>query len=127
MSIRRNRTRYFLIILFTIILGLSSRTAIVPQFIYPYLGDFLYALMIYFIMGFLFPKKRSLGIATLSILICFSIEFLQLYQAQWIISLRATIFGKLVLGSGFLESDLISYLLGVFLGFVIERLLYKRN
>ncbi len=127
MSIRRNRTRYFLIILFTIILGLSSRTAIVPQFIYPYLGDFFYALMIYFIMGFLFPKKRLLGIAALSILICFSIEFLQLYQAQWIINLRATTLGKLVLGSGFLKSDLISYLLGVFLGFIMELWFYKRN
>ena len=40
------------------------------------------------------------------------IEFSQLYQAEWIRQLRATVPFNFVLGQGFLVSDLVAYVIG---------------
>ena len=113
---RRNRFLYFAIILCVIALGLGSRTSCIPDIIYPYLGDFLYAVMMYFISAFLFSKASSKTIAIMAVGICFSIEFIQLYEAPWIHEIRQTRLGALILGSGFLWSDLVCYFFGGALG-----------
>ncbi len=123
----RSRKYYLLFILTTIALGLLSRTAIIPDFIYPYLGDYLYAVMYFFIFGMLFPRKSSLRIAIYSILFCYLIELTQLSQASWLNQIRSYKIGALVLGHGFLWSDIISYTLGGITALVIERGGYKSN
>ena len=87
-----------------------------------YAGDVLWAAMIYWGFKFLFaqePKK----IAFYALIFCFSIEFSQLYHAPWIDQIRNTRFGGLVLGFGFLWSDLGCYLVGVFLSMWSEQIL----
>ena len=123
----RSRKYYLLFILTTIALGLLSRTAIIPDFIYPYLEDYLYAIMYFFIFGMLFPRKSSLRIAIYSILFCYLIELTQLSQASWLNQIRSYKIGALVLGHGFLWSDIISYTLGGITALVIERGGYKSN
>jgi len=120
----RKRMHFFAFTIGTIALGLGSRTSAVPDFIYPYLGDALYALMIFFILGFLFRKATSFQLLALAIIICFSIELSQLYQADWINAIRRTRLGALVLGSGFLWSDFAAYLVGSLLGFSFEKTIY---
>jgi len=122
MPVNRNRRRYFFLVLATIGIGLASRSRFVPELIYPYLGDVLYALMIYFLIGFLFPRISALQVVLISILICFAIEISQLYQADWILEIRRTKLGGLILGFGFLWRDLICYLIGGMAGFGLERL-----
>lgn len=112
------RIRYFLIICFIILLGLLSRKM---DFIPLFVGDILYAVMIYFIIRFLFIKSLSERIATISILICYTIEVLQLYQADWIVGIRNTTLGHLVLGQGFLWSDLVAYTFGIFVSYISEK------
>ncbi|WP_296147306.1 DUF2809 domain-containing protein [uncultured Flavobacterium sp.] len=112
------RIRYFLIICLIIILGLLSRkTDFIPLFI----GDILYAVMIYFIIRFLLLKSSSKNIATISILICYTIEFFQLYQADWIVGIRNTTLGHLILGQGFLWSDLVAYTFGILISYFLEK------
>ncbi len=120
----RKRMHYLAFIIGTIALGLGSRTSAVPDFIYPYLGDALYALMIFFILGFLLRKATSFQLLALAIIVCFSIELSQLYQADWINAIRRTRLGALVLGSGFLWSDFIAYLVGSLFGFSFEKAIY---
>ena len=77
-----------------------------------YAGDVLWAAMIYWGFKFLFaqePKK----IAFYALIFCFLIEFSQLYHAPWIDQIRSNRLGGLVLGFGFLWSDLVCYLVGV--------------
>ncbi len=50
----------------------------------------------------------------------------QLYHAEWIDSIRATTLGGLVLGYGFLWSDLVAYTIGVGIGFLFELILWKK-
>ena len=109
-----------------ILLGFFSRTRWMPAFVLDYVGDTLYATLAFFGFGFLSPKSSSYKIAIFAILFCFVIEISQLYHAPWIDAIRHMRFGGLVLGFGFLWSDLACYSVGVGVGFVAERLMSKK-
>ncbi len=56
-------------------------------------------------------------------MVCYIIETLQLYQADWIVSIRATTLGRLILGQGFLWNDILAYTFGIGIVFMIENIL----
>ena len=120
----RNRYFYILLLVITIVAGLASRhfPNILPQWVQLYLGDTLWAFMVFLLFGFIFNRKSTLWIAIAAIVFSYGIEISQLYHASWIDALRANPLGGLILGFGFLWSDLVCYLVGVGFGFVIERL-----
>jgi len=122
MSVRRNRLFYFVAGCVVVALGLCSRryAGLLPEFLSRYSGDTLYATMIFIGVGFLVPRWSSLHAGVVSLLFCFAIELSQLYHAPWIDHLRHTRLGGLVLGYGFLWSDLLCYTLGVTLGLLLE-------
>ncbi|WP_113921225.1 DUF2809 domain-containing protein [Alkalibaculum bacchi] len=126
MTMRRNRIIYSLMIILVMIMGLSTRryTNLLSQIISDYGGDVLWALMVFLMMGFLFTKIKTLSVALLSIIFSYLIEISQLYHAPWIDAIRQTTLGGLVLGFGFLWSDLLCYLIGIIIGVSIE-LSYK--
>ena len=123
----RNRIHYLFFIIAIVTAGLFSRSRFIPEFIYPYLGDFLYCLMFYFIIGFLFPKIKFVNVLLFSVAICFVIEISQLIQVGWLNKIRNTTLGKWTLGSGFLWSDLVSYTLGGLVGFFLEKYFLQKN
>ena len=111
------RFQYLLLTIFIIFLGLGSRKInVFPLFI----GDVLYAVMMYFGLRFVLIHWKLKTIIVLSVSFCFLIETSQLLQFDWLISLRKTTFGKYVLGQGFLWSDLICYLIGSFISYQID-------
>lgn len=119
---RRNRILYLILTIITIILGLLSRKVQgLPQIISSYSGDILWALMVFFLLAFLFNKKSTIFILILSIIFSYGIEISQLYHAPWIDSIRATTLGGLILGFGFLWSDLICYTVGIVIGAIIDK------
>jgi hypothetical protein len=120
----KNRITYFILIIIAIVLGLLSRHfAAIPLFI----GDILWATMVYFIMRFLFIVMLARFNVIAALLFCFAIEFSQLYKAPWINELRHTLFGRLVLGEGFLWSDLLCYVIGVGIGVGLEKILFNHQ
>lgn len=120
---QKSRIIYFLLIVATIIIGLLSRHyAFVPLFI----GDVLWATLVYFLFRLVFINKPVKAIVVYSILFSYAIEFSQLYTSPWIEHLRKTLFGKLVLGSVFCWGDLLSYTAGIFIGVSIELYLVKK-
>ncbi|MBE7117617.1 DUF2809 domain-containing protein [Bacillus paranthracis] len=125
MNTKRNRLLYAMFTILVIILGLSSRkfAFALPALLNDYLGDALWALMIFIGFGFLFPKIEMKRLAFVSLMFCYGIEVSQLYHAEWIDSIRATTLGGLVLGYGFLWSDLVAYTIGVGVGFLFEFIL----
>jgi len=123
----RNRIVYALLVALVIALGLASRQNWVPALVYPYLGDALYALMLYFGFAFLAPKLSMVRLFWLSLITCFAIEALQLYQAPWLNQIRSNRFGALVLGSGFLYSDLLCYFFGALSGYMTEHFILKQK
>lgn len=81
--------------------------------------------MIFTGFGFLFPKIETKKLTFISLLFCYGIELSQLYHAEWIDGIRATTLGGLVLGYGFLWSDIVAYTIGVGVGFLFEFLFRK--
>jgi hypothetical protein len=128
MNTKRNRLLYAVFTIVVIILGLSSRkfAFALPDLLNGYLGDALWSLMIFIGFGFLFPKIETRKLAFISLIFCYGIEISQLYHAEWIDSIRATTLGGLVLGYGFLWSDLVAYTIGVGVGMLGEFMLRKK-
>lgn len=120
----KKRILYAGLILFIIVLGLLSRRVPgIPLFT----GDLLWAMMIFFVMRFLFINTNSRSVALLSFSICCAVEISQLYQEDWINHIRQTIPGRLILGQGFLWTDIIAYAAGVIIGYLIEVTALKRE
>lgn len=107
---KNRREQYFMLICIIIILGLVSREiSFVPLFV----GDVLWAMMIFFIIQFLFINIDIWVLFLVSLMICYLVEISQLYQVEWLNSIRMTTLGRLVLGQGFLWGDIISYTVGI--------------
>lgn len=105
-----------------LVLGLLSRSSwpAFPPFIRAYSGDVLWALLVYLLIRWLRPQQRLYLSALVAGLIALGIEISQLYHAPWIDTLRHTRIGGLILGFGFLWSDLICYACGITLGLICE-------
>lgn len=90
-----------------------------------YGGDIIWAGMFLFFMRIFFSTVVLWKLA----LVCYALgvadEVLQLYHAPWIEAIRHTRIGGLVLGYGFLWSDIVCYAIGVLMAYllalVIER------
>lgn len=127
MIMNRNRLLYLLLIVFTVLTGLASRrfNSILPHWTTLYLGDALWALMVFFGFAFLFKRKSTQWVASAALIFSFVIEISQLYHAPWIEAIRQTRIGGLILGFGFLWSDLLCYTAGVVLGILVDLHLHK--
>ena len=114
---KNNRLNYFTLIILVMILGIVSRKiSNIPLFI----GDVLYAVLIYFGFRFLIVKSEKSTSLLFFLLFCFGIEFLQLVQIDWLIAIRKTTLGHYILGQGFLWLDLLCYVIGTLLAFLID-------
>jgi len=122
MTYKRSRLLYAVMTIIVIVLGLASRKMdkVIPNFINIYLGDALWALMIFIAFGFIFRAKETKIVALIGITFCYIIELSQLYHANWIDNIRETTLGGLILGYGFLWSDLLAYAIGIGTGIIID-------
>ncbi len=101
------------------ILGILSRKINdIPLFI----GDILYAVLIYFGFRFLIMDSKKSTSLLLSLLFCFGIEILQLVQIDWLIAIRKTTLGHYILGEGFLWIDLLCYVVGTLMAYYLDKL-----
>lgn len=112
---RRSLVIRVAIIIITIILGLGSRyySRYLPKWINLYFGDFLWAFMMFFIIAIIFRNSSTLKILVTALVYCYLIEISQIYHSPWIDNIRGTIVGHLILGRGFLWSDLLLYTIGI--------------
>lgn len=104
-----------------IALGLLSRADLpLPPLVAAYAGDTLYATLACCLVALIRPAWPAWGIGLLALLACFAVELSQLIQTPWLAALRRTLPGRLVLGSGFLASDLVCYAVGVLFGLLAD-------
>jgi Protein of unknown function (DUF2809) len=122
--IRRPRNPSVQIILIGLVclLGIGSRryAHVLPVFIAAYAGDTLWALAAFPCFGLVQPRQSTWSVAILAIAFSVTIELSQLYHAPWIDSIRQSTLGGLILGFGFLWSDLACYAVGVAIGVILE-------
>lgn len=121
MSLKLN-CKYLLVAFLVILLGILSRKVnSIPFFI----GDILYAIIIYSIVHFFIYPNNKIFKFTIPLSICFIIELSQLIDSNWLNTLRHTTLGRYTLGEGFLWSDLLCYTFGIILAYIIDLKLAK--
>ncbi|HUV85073.1 MAG TPA: DUF2809 domain-containing protein [Methanosarcinales archaeon] len=125
----RNRVLQAFYIIIVIILGLASRRygELLPAWLAAYSGDVLWGLVVYFIVGFLLPKQKIRYVALTAIVFSTLIEISQFYHAPWIDAIRSNRLGGLILGYGFLWSDIVCYAFGITVGVAIEFVFYRKK
>ena len=112
---RRSRILCFGLLLATVALGLATRQY--PSAFPPWLardgGDALWAGTVFWLVALLRPGLATRRVARAALAIAYGVELSQLYHAPWIDAVRASRLGALVLGQGFVWSDLFRYAAGV--------------
>ncbi|ACA56696.1 DUF2809 domain-containing protein [Clostridium botulinum] len=126
MNHKRNRLVYGFATFIVMFLGLCSRKLkyFIPDFLNVYLGDALWALMIFMLYGFIFKGTKTKIVALMALAFCYFIEISQLYHSNWIDNIRKTTLGGLVLGYVFSWKDLLAYAIGIGIGIIVEGVFY---
>jgi hypothetical protein len=89
------------------------------EWVRDYSGDILYEIFWCLLVFFFLPQKKFIvSIAIWVFIITCSLEFLQLWQTPWLKPIRATIVGKLLLGTTFSVADFPHYFVGSLLGWL---------
>jgi len=124
----RNRVIYILLVPLLVVCGLLSRSSFpLPEIFRVYGGDTLWAMLVYYLIAIFLKNRKPHIIGLLSLSFSYFIELSQLYHAPWLDMIRNTTFGALVLGFGFLWSDLVCYTVGVGAALVSDLLIYHYN
>jgi hypothetical protein len=102
---QRPRLWYALACVAAILAGLASRRYphLLPAALGKYPGDTLWALMAFCGLGAVWRTVPTWQLGTATLAFCVAIEFLKLWQAPWLASLRHTTMGHLVFGHAFGE------------------------
>jgi hypothetical protein len=119
---RRHPLPWTILLAFACGLGIGSRrfAGHLPSFVATYAGDTLWALALFLLLGLIMPRVATARLAVAALILSLLVEVSQLYHAPWIDSIRQTKLGGLVLGFGFLWSDLGCYAVGIALGAALE-------
>lgn len=117
------------LVVITIVLGLASRRlpSLFPSLVAIYGGDALWAALMVWLVALLRRHAATVHVASIAFTVCVIVECSQLYHAPWIDAIRATTGGALVLGHGFLWSDLVAYGCGVTIAAGIDWVLTHRH
>ncbi len=76
-------------------------------------GDGLWAMALFCFLRFLFINQKLERIAIATLAISFAVEFSQLIRWEWLVAIRSTFIGHMILGQGFVWWDLLAYSIGV--------------
>jgi len=87
-----------------IALGLPARIIQnqLPAWYVQYFGDYLWAMLLFFIFALILQKMSTFKVAAVTLLFTYSIEISQLFHPQWLEDLRSIKVFALILGHGFL-------------------------
>ena len=118
MPIRRKILVSLIGIIVLIPLGLYSRHL---KWIPEETGDALWAMMVFCLWRIILVKQSLRLVAIISLTHSFLVEFSQILRWSWLVSFRSTFIGHMMLGQGFLWTDLLAYLIGILLIFCLFR------
>jgi hypothetical protein len=124
MTSGRNPRIYLLIMLVITAFGLPARLIQdqLPTWYTLYFGDYLWAMLLFFLFALTLRTMSTFKVALMTLLFTYLIEISQLFHPPWLEYLRSIKLIALVLGYGFLWSDIVAYTLGILTGALVEHL-----
>lgn len=90
-------------------------------------GDGLWAMMVFCLWSIILFRSKLRWVAIVSLLHSFIVEISQLLRWHWLVSFRSTFVGHMMLGQGFLWTDLLAYLIGIAVIYSVFRELERQN
>ncbi|MBO4642081.1 MAG: DUF2809 domain-containing protein [Bacteroidaceae bacterium] len=120
----RKRVCYLIAIAVLVVLGLGSRRI---EWLPDQAGDMLWTMMVFCCWRILLAHADLKRVAIITLIFSFAIEFQQLIRWDWLVSLRSTTLGHLVLGQGFLWTDLIAYIIGTLIIYLLAKAAERRE
>jgi Protein of unknown function (DUF2809) len=116
------RLRYtgYAVALIAIALGLRRAWSALPYWINVWIGDFLWGVMLYCVMVALFLPRNRWAATLWLVLFCWVIEASQAWHTAWLDAFRDTTIGGLLLGHGFLWSDIAAYTAGCLVAYWVD-------
>ena len=121
-SHRRHRGLFALLLVLVVALGLASRVygSSLPALVSRYAGDTLWATAVFVGLALVRPAARTTALALGAALLSLAVELSQLAHPAWLETLRSWPGVALLIGYGFVWSDLACYAAGVALGVVLD-------
>ncbi|MAE65466.1 MAG: hypothetical protein CMJ18_14440 [Phycisphaeraceae bacterium] len=119
---------HLLLALVIILLGGSSRLfrEHVPTWYALYAGDFFWSMVVYLLIVNVFRLTVLRGVIV-ALCCVYAIEISQLFHPPWLEYVRSLRISALVLGFGFLWSDIVAYTLGILVVAAIDMKLSSRG
>ena len=121
---RQKLAVYFPIILLLFAVGLPTRIAPInlPYWYVTYAGDFIWAMMIYFLYR-LFFRWELFSTFLITLTTTYLIEISQLFHPAWLDYLRSFKLVGLIIGYSFLWSDIVAYTAGIMLAATEDKII----
>jgi hypothetical protein len=116
-----SRGRTLAVAALTIVAGLGSRSRGLPEAVILYLGDVLWGAFFFLCFRLVWPHASRLRLWLGALTTTELIELSQLWQPAWLVRLRATPIGGLLLGHQFLVSDMVCVALGASAAALLSR------
>lgn len=90
-------------------------------------GDALWAMMVFCFWRILLVNRALKAVVLVALAHAYLVEFSQLLTFPWLVSFRNTFIGHMMLGQGFLWTDLIAYTVGVIVIYWVYKVLERRG
>lgn len=118
----RQRARYVALGVTTLIAGLLVRFAPLglPWFVMKYGGSTMWALMVYWVLAFIWPRGGVGPAALVAGVIATLVELQRLYHSPGLDAFRHSLAGILLLGNFFSVRDIVAYWLAIAVGAVVD-------
>jgi hypothetical protein len=118
----RQRLKYVGLGVVTLVVGLLVRFAPLglPWFVVKYGGSTMWALMVYWVLAFVWPRSNVGWLAVAAGVIAALVEFQRLYHSPWLDAFRHSLAGILLLGNFFSLWDIVAYWLAIAVGAVVD-------
>ena len=110
------RLYYCIAVIGLIILGLLSRRfENIPEAC----GDAIWAMMVFCCWRIVLTRRKLTTVAITAFITSYAVEFSQILSSDCLLKIRSTFIGHMLLGQGFLWTDLIAYTIGIIIIYII--------
>lgn len=126
--VTRRRIVCGLLVLVTVVCGLVWRMAPLglPAVLVKYGGSALWAVMVYWLVAFLLPRRAPQFLGWIAAVVAAGVECFKLYHSPGMDAFRLTLAGKLLLGRVFSLRDIAVYWLAIFGGACLDAFVVAR-
>lgn len=128
--LKTNRNPLVYLLVMAVLVGLALPARLIPEHLpwwyVRYFADYLWAMLVFFGAGLIFRKLSTWRVAVATLLLAYLTEITQLFHPLWLDHLRSIPWIGLLIGYGFLWSDIAAYTLGIGTGALIEHFLLRK-